>query len=138
MTHIVIWLLMGFLTVIPLLGLVQQADLEETRQLLSVFLVVAALVYVGFAIRWGNATWLGIETLSVLIYAGFCGLASRFSLLWLAVGWLLHPLWDLLHRLGPGHHIAPDWYTVACISFDLAVAAYLVYRVRTEQPQRAG
>lgn len=137
MTHIAIWLLLGLLSVIPLLGIVHQIDLEKTGKILGVFLVAAALVYVGFAQRFGNATWLGIETLSVLIYGGFYWLAHRFSWLWLAVGWLLHPVWDLLHLVGPGDHLAPDWYTVACIGFDMLIATYIVYRVRAEQPQRA-
>jgi hypothetical protein len=137
MMHIAVWLGLGLLTVIPLLGGVHQASLEKVHQILGGFLILAALVYVGFALRLGDWTWLGIELSSVLIYGGFYGLARRFSPLWLALGWLLHPVWDLFHFLGSGHQFAPDWYTIACISFDLAVATYIFYRVRAEQPQRA-
>jgi hypothetical protein len=48
------------------------------------------------------------------------------TLAWLAAGWALHPIWDAaLHLQGSGAAHAPEWYVVACISFDLPVAAYI-------------
>jgi len=53
-------------------------------------------------------------------------LGLRGSPYWLAAGWALHPLWDVgLHYIGPGHSFAPMTYAIACISFDLVVAAYI-------------
>jgi hypothetical protein len=46
--------------------------------------------------------------------------------MWLALGWALHPIWDLgLHRFGPGQ-FAPEAYPVSCLSYDLIVAAVIV------------
>jgi len=53
-------------------------------------------------------------------------LGLRGSPWWLAAGWALHPLWDVvLHYVSPGHSFAPITYTIPCLSFDLLVAAYI-------------
>jgi hypothetical protein len=36
-----------------------------------------------------------------------------------------HHLDGVLHYLGPGRPFAPETYTIACLSFDLLVAAYM-------------
>ena len=133
----ILWLLLGLLAVSPLLGIVERTSLAATQKLLGISLVIAALVYVAFALWFGQPLWLLIEAMGLLIYGGFYWLARQFSWLWLAVGWLLHPLWDVvLHVLGPGQHITPAWYAIACVSFDFAVAIYIVYRVKIRQPHQ--
>ena len=99
------------------------------RQAASVGLVIAALIYIGFAWFYGDRQWLIVELLGVAAYSTAALLALRYSALWLAVGWGLHPIWDLwVHWLGPGTHIVPAWYAIACLSFDLLVAGYIVMR----------
>ena len=97
------------------------------RALLAAVLIVAAVIYVYFAAREGaGATWLAGELVGIAIYGGIGLRGVRGSAWWLAAGWALHPLWDiLLHYTGPGHGIAPETYTVPCITFDLGVAAYI-------------
>jgi hypothetical protein len=52
-------------------------------------------------------------------------LGLRGSPMWLAAGWALHPVWDIaLHYFGPGRAVAPETYAIACLSYDLLVAAY--------------
>ena len=80
---------------------------------------------------WGNSVWIAIEALGVFVYALFYWLSTKYSAIWLSLGWLLHPVWDVvLHLFGPGAHVAPEWYAVACLSFDIVVAAYIFYRVK--------
>jgi hypothetical protein len=102
------------------------------RVLLAAVLVVAALFYVVFALRSdAGAGWTAVEIVGIAAYATMGLLGVRRSPLWLAAGWALHPLWDIaLHYVGPGHAFAPETYTIACLSFDLLVAAYIlvVYR----------
>lgn len=96
---------------------------------LSVGLIIAAVIYIGFAFFWGSAIWIIVEILGVLLYSIFVLLGLKFSLIWLALGWALHPVWDgALHLFGPARSVAPEWYVVACISFDLVVAGYILYR----------
>jgi hypothetical protein len=55
----------------------------------------------------------------------------RGSPYWLALGYLLHPLWDFgAHHIGPGWSFAPQPYVIACISFDWVVAAYIFIAYR--------
>ncbi len=99
------------------------------KQAASAGLVIAALIYIGFAWFYGDGQWLLVEVLGVLAYGVAVLLALRHSVLWLAVGWGLHPIWDLwVHWLGPGAYIVPAWYAIACLSFDLLVAGYIVMR----------
>ena len=100
---------------------------RSENTILAMGLVVAAAIYVGFALIWGNTTWFLIELAGVPAYAIFYWLSVRFSVVWLAAGWAAHPVWDvLLHLKGPGHFVAPEWYVVACISFDVLIAVYIL------------
>ena len=102
-----------------------------TRHLLAVGLVVAALDYVGFAaFAHADAGWLGAELLGVAIYGAVALRGVRHSAWWLVAGWALHPVWDVaLHYAGPGRAFAPEWYTVSCLSWDLATAAIVAVAI---------
>jgi hypothetical protein len=97
------------------------------RSLLVIFLFAAAGAYFGFAIAAGaGPVWMLIELAQVVIFGAMALLGLRGSPYWLAAGWALHPLWDVgLHYIGPGRSFAPMTYAIACISFDLVVAAYI-------------
>lgn len=98
------------------------------RSLLVIFLFAAAGAYFGFAIAAGaGPAWTLAELAQVVVFGTMALLGLRGSPYWLAAGWALHPLWDAaLHYLGPGRSFAPMTYAIACISFDLLVAAYIV------------
>ena len=97
------------------------------RSFLVLFLFIAAGIYIVFALRAGeSALWVVVETVGVAIFGGMALLGLRGSLWWIGAAWALHPLWDVvLHYLGPGRPFAPETYTIACLSFDLLVAAYI-------------
>ena len=102
------------------------------RTLLVSALFAGAGAYFGFAFNDQTPrVWLLIELLQVTAY-GTLGLYGwRGSPFWLALGWLLHPIWDFgLHYLGPGLSFAPLRYAFACISFDWVVAAYIFIAYR--------
>ena len=97
------------------------------RSLLAIALIIAALAYVAFAIGAGQSTlWVVGELVGVGVYGTMGLLGVRGSPMWLAAGWALHPLWDVvLHYFGSGSSFAPISYTIPCISFDLLVAVYI-------------
>jgi hypothetical protein len=102
------------------------------RTLLSTVLFAAAGAYLGFAFAAQvSRVWLLIELLQCIAF-GVLGLAGwRGSAKWLALGWVLHPVWDFgMHYIGPGHGIGPWTYAIACLSFDWVVAAYIFIRYR--------
>lgn len=104
------------------------AGLSAWRTFVVLTLFVAAALYVVFAVRAGESTlWIASELVGVAIFGGM-GLVGLFgaTMWWVVAGWALHPLWDVgLHYLGPGRAFAPETYTIACLSFDLLVAAYI-------------
>ena len=91
-------------------------------------LIVAAMIYVLFALRMPTWKWLLIEVGGVVLYATFALVAMRRKAWhWLGIGWLLHVLWDaLLHANGhPGY--VPVWYTHFCLGFDIVIGAYVLW-----------
>lgn len=125
-----IWLLIGLLIAMPFLLVARSRGPHREPTILAMGLIGAAIIYIGFALVWGDATWIAIEVAGLLIYGFFVLLARRYAIFWLAVGWAAHPLWDLgLHWFSPGHLVAPEWYVFACLSFDLLVAGYMLTRM---------
>lgn len=101
-----------------------RAQLDAGRRLYAIGLAVTALLYLLFALI-GRAAGrsLGVEALGLALYGGAAWLGFRKSLTLLAVGWAMHPVWDVvLHLQYPGAAYTPDWYPWGCISFDLMVA----------------
>ncbi|MGB5211973.1 MAG: DUF6010 family protein [Gammaproteobacteria bacterium] len=134
--HFAIWFCIGLLAAWPVLWIVSRQSPARAQQTLGLGLIVAALIYPGFALLRGDVLWLMLEFAGVFTYGMFYLLSIRFSVNWLAIGWLAHPLWDaLLHLGGPAQHIAPHWYAIACIPFDIAVAVYVF--VRLHRPAHA-
>src|SRR5215813_3391351 len=96
------------------------------------FLVVIAAFYLSFAAYFGASThaW-QTELIGVgaFLICALCGLFSRSAI---AIGYILHGLWDLSHCLsGPslaGVSITdiPLGYGIFCSAFDFVVAAYLM------------
>jgi len=124
---------LGLIAVLPFLFYAQRLPYHRVMSMLGLALVIAALIYVSFALVWADSAWLMVELLGVVLYGLLFVAAVAITPLLLAVAWLLHPLWDLvLHLYGPGAHLVPDWYAIACMSFDLAVALYIVWRVNQE------
>lgn len=124
---VILWLAVGLVLGVVFIAL---ARVFGERRVFAVGLVVAAGLYVGLAV-YGDAswTWLGIEVAGVGLYGALAVLGYRSSAWWLALGWALHPVWDVaLHQLGGGSEFAPPWYPVQCISLDLLVAFYIAWR----------
>ena len=97
------------------------------RTLLATALFAAAGAYFGFAvIARPPAIWGLLELLQVVAFGTLGLMGWKGSAKWLALGWLLHPVWDFgVHHLGPGRSFAPLTYVFACITFDWIVAAYI-------------
>jgi hypothetical protein len=102
------------------------------RSVLVIFLFVAAGAYFGFATLGRDVVdthpiWTLIELTQVVVFGALALLGLRGSPYWLAAGWALHPIWDIvLHYIGPGNAFTPWTYAIACLSFDWLVAIYIV------------
>ena len=96
------------------------------------FLVVIAAFYLSFAAYFGASThaW-QTEVVGVVVFLFFAvgGLFARPAI---AVGYVMHGLWDLSHCLS-GSSLAglsiteiPLGYGIFCLTYDFTVACYLV------------
>lgn len=106
---------------------------DVLKGILALALVVAALIYVGFAVfgvwtKSANFSWLLLEILGVGIYFLFAFSGVKKSMWFLAIGWTAHVLWDTALHFGENAAFVPDFYPPVCIGFDLAVAAYIFWR----------
>lgn len=101
-----------------------RAQPDGGRRFYAIGLAVTALIYVVFAVIGGaSARSLGLEAVGVFLYGGAAWLGFRKSAALLALGWAMHPVWDVaLHLTGAGAGYTPDWYPWGCVSFDLIVA----------------
>ncbi len=124
----ILWFILGLLSSGVLIFYARSYAPKSEGYTLSIGLFIVAIVYIGFALVWGSTNWVGIEILGVLFYGLLAWLGIRKNILWTAFGWALHPVWDLgLHLWGPGYEVVPEWYAIACISFDASVALYILY-----------
>ena len=117
-----------------ILGLVAVALAHALRRYAAHFLffilLIAALVYVHFAIRAdAGSGWIVTEAAGVVMFGVMGWLGLRWSIWWLAAAWALHPVWDLgLHYFGSGSSfVDPLRYPIPCVSFDLVVAGYVAH-----------
>jgi hypothetical protein len=116
-------LVVGVVLAIPFL-LWTRGQPDAGMRFYAVGLGVTALIYVVFALIGGaSGHSLGLEAIGVVLYGGAAWLGFRGGTSVLALGWAMHPVWDVaLHLQGMGARYTPDWYPWGCVSFDLMVA----------------
>ena len=124
--------LLGAVLAIPLLVVTRQG-LYRPQRIWAFALVLATLIYVGFSLGAGAAPTR--DLLGVAIYLPFAVAGWRGSNLAVAAGWAAHVGWDiaLYGALGAGVSHAPAWYPGVCSGFDIAVAAWFVWRERSHR-----
>ena len=98
----------------------------------SIGLIVAALLYVAFSFSVATTQWFMIELIGLVTFTLIAVLGLRVSLWFLAFGWAFHVSWDVLLHLVRDQPFVPNWYPVACISFDLVVADYIALKLRKQ------
>lgn len=103
----------------------------------AIYLVLAALIYVGFALREAGDGWMGVELGGLVVYSLLAWLGGARGRGWLlAVGWALHAGWDLIVHGGVPDQFVPHWYRWACLTYDFAAAGYLL-RLHRRRPRAA-
>ena len=94
--------------------------------LLAAGLSIASLVYVVFALISLNTIWITVEVVGLLLFLMFVWLAYQYSFWFVALGWLLHIVWDVgIHGMETAPYV-PQWYAWLCVGFDGIVACYLM------------
>jgi hypothetical protein len=109
-------------------GTVVAVLLLDGRILIVIGAVVMSMVYgvyFGFAVKSGSSRDLAIEVVFILIGLTAAVLSVQSGGIYLAVGLLLHGVWDLLHH--PKWHVVgtpgvPLWYIPFCAIYDIGAA----------------
>jgi hypothetical protein len=69
-------------------------------------------------------SWVWVELLGLALFAAFAALGLKYSLWFLAIGIAGHGVgWDSWHYENSAY--IPNWYALACLLVDLALAAYV-------------
>jgi len=124
-------LLLGALSCLVFVLVARPAGWKREVFIYAVGLIVAALIYVGFAALGGAAlSWLALEFGGLLLFSLVALLGLRSSVWFLSLGWAAHAAWDvLLHRVNSADFV-PDWYPLACLGFDVFLAVYIAVRLK--------
>ena len=115
--------------VFALVARIQGVGKPGTEQrVLALGLVIAALIYVAFAVVGRpELRWHVVEATGLVIFGFLAWWGVRRDPIWLAVGWAIHVGWDLgLH--GATETFVPGWYPAVCVGFDVLVAGYILGR----------
>lgn len=125
----------GILAAVLTIILVQRFRKQQAPQSYAIALIIAALIYILFALFGSATAWLPVEIVGLVIYTAFAFLGLKYSPWFLGVGWAAHVAWDVwLH--GAHTPFVPSWYPVMCVAYDLILAGYILYQ--TQQVFRFG
>ncbi len=115
----------GVLAAAVYAGLLRLLDERRAQPLFAAGLLIAALIYVGFAGLNHGTTHLGLELSGLLIFGLLSVIGVRRWPLILGLGWLAHGGWDFWHAAHPSGYV-PSWWPGFCVGFDWVVGVYLL------------
>ena len=121
--------LLGAFVAGALTTLVSRQGVRRGVRFWALGLVIAAVIYIGFALRAPASSMLEVEAAGVGIYGVLALLGAMRSPWYLAVGWLAHIAWDIFQP-AYAREFVPAWYPPACAGFDLVVAVWLARAIR--------
>ena len=96
----------------------------------SVSLAMIAAIYMGFAFSDGRPSIVILELSVATVFIVFALLGVWASSLFIAVGLVLHGLWDLTHRPGGVRTKLPAWYPPFCAAYDFVFAGIFLVLAR--------
>ena len=128
-----LYVVIGLLSAIGSILIIRQILQGRCEQIFwTSFLVVIAAFYLSFAAYFGasiHAWQTEVVGVAVFLFFAVGGLFSRPAI---AVGYVMHGLWDLSHCLS-GSSLAgvsiteiPLGYGIFCLTYDFMVACYLI------------
>lgn len=130
--QIVLQLLIGVVACGVFIILARRLSWEQELRLYAQALVIAALIYVGFAAREVTFGWMALELTGLAMFTLAAVLGVKTSTWMLALGWGVHAAWDvMLHKLTDVAFV-PHWYPAVCVGFDLLLAAYIAVQIRRD------
>ena len=120
-----IYLSIGFVLAVVSILTIRKLMPSWEHRFWGLALVIAAAIYVVFALVGDAQDYLFMELGGVVLYGIFAWLAIKYHLLWLAAGWALHIGWDVWLHGSEETAYVPTGYEPMCIGFDIVIAAYI-------------
>lgn len=96
----------------------------------SVALAIIGAIYLGFALSDGRLSIMLVELFVGTGFIVFALLGLWWAPAFLAVGLILHGLWDLVHRPGWVATRIPRWYPPFCAAYDFVFAGVFLFLAR--------
>ena len=81
-------------------------------------------LYVGFT--WSDTSALVITAAQAILFVFIAWYGIKKNNYFLAAGYFLHGIWDLVYHLLPGASLIPPHYDLFCLSIDFTMGAYLL------------
>jgi hypothetical protein len=115
----------GLAGLVPTVALLAILDERIAGEVTAATVAMVYGVYAGFAIKSGQLKDLAFEGGFILVGLTTVVLGLEHGPHWLAVGLVLHGVWDLLHH--PARKVAgtdgvPAWYVPFCAVYDISAA----------------
>jgi hypothetical protein len=82
-------------------------------------------LYVGFT--WSDTMPLIVNSVQAIFFLFIAAYGIKNDPYVLAVGYLLHGIWDLVYNLFPGSNLIPPHYDLFCLSIDFTIGFYLIF-----------
>lgn len=120
MTSIIIGISSGLLIII-LFGILKQLD---KKLIYALILSGIGFLYVGFT--WTDISSLIITALQAIFFLFLAYYGVKRNLYFLAAGYFLHGLWDLVYHLFRLPNLIPPHYDLFCLSIDFTIGIYLL------------
>ena len=121
MTAILIGLTTSLATIL-FVALFKQLD---KRIIFGLTLTGIGFLYVGYT--WTDYTTVIISGVQVLIFILFTYLGIKKNIYYLAAGFFLHGLWDLLYGHYGNQGLLPPDYDLFCLTYDFVIGFYLLH-----------
>ena len=119
----------GFVLALTVGGYATAMRLDRDRALYPTVLIVVASYYVLFAIMGGSGRAIVIESLIAGAFAVAASLGFRGSLWLVCAALAAHGLQDAVHARFVDNPGVPAWWPAWCLSYDVAAAGYLAWRL---------
>ena len=122
--------LIGIVLAISTAALGRFAGFDRDRVFYPTVLIVTASYYVLFAVLGGSMSALIVECIVVTLFVVAAIAGFKLNLWFVVVALVAHGVFDLLHASIVTNPGVPVYWPAFCMSYDVALAAILVWIVR--------
>ena len=110
--------------------------LDRDRAFYPTLLIVIAAYYVLFAAMGGSGRVMVVESLVMAVFVVAASVGFRRSLWLVVAGLAAHGVQDLFHARLVANPGVPAWWPAFCLTYDLAAAGYLAWRLMRDPGRR--